>query len=358
MANQGNSASYWFEKDASETPPAAADGGETVKRRIPSPLNLFARRLRQREEIHEIPADAPDPVEPITDVVQRLARERAEAEARTAPDAAPDSAAETVAHVAQMLAVDDPSADNAAVIEAVAAGLPVADAPAAEASDITPAAIAPQPVFAADPVPAQAAPAPMAAVQQTPVVEPAPQAEAPVQQPMVSERVVLDPTPVQPAPAAEGEVPARRTSRVKTTFLGFERSDGRIEDIFQKEEKPAEAGPVNVMFPVGWLVIVEGEGRGNAIALRAGVSQIGRGEDQAVQLNFGDMSVSRQNHAAIAFDHEDRRFYLGHGGKANIVRLNGRPVLSTETLEHGDKIKIGETTMQFVALCGPDFHWT
>ena len=89
-----------------------------------------------------------------------------------------------------------------------------------------------------------------------------------------------------------------------------------------------------------------------------GVAQIGRGEGQSVRLDFGDNSISRENHAAIAYDPEQRKFYLGHGGKANLVRLNNRPVLSTEELENGNLIRIGETTIRFVALCGSGFDWS
>ena len=39
------------------------------------------------------------------------------------------------------------------------------------------------------------------------------------------------------------------------------------------------------------------------------------------------------------------------------MRLNGRPVLSTEEMSNGDEIRIGETTLKFVALCGEDFTW-
>ena len=60
----------------------------------------------------------------------------------------------------------------------------------------------------------------------------------------------------------------------------------------------------------------------------------------------------------VAYDDEQRRFFMGHGGKANLVRLNDMPVLSTEALSDGDTIRIGETTLKFVALCGPDFSWT
>ena len=84
---------------------------------------------------------------------------------------------------------------------------------------------------------------------------------------------------------------------------------------------------------------------------------IGRGDDQAICLDFGDTSISRDNHASIAFDDESGQFFLGHGGKSNIVRLNGRPVLSTEDLGNGDEIRLGETTLKFTAFCGPDFNW-
>ena len=61
--------------------------------------------------------------------------------------------------------------------------------------------------------------------------------------------------------------------------------------------------------------------------------------------------------ASIDFDDKAGLFYRGYGGKSNLVRLNGRPVLSTEELSHGDVIRIGETALRFVALCGNGFSW-
>lgn len=162
--------------------------------------------------------------------------------------------------------------------------------------------------------------------------------------------------PVEPAAPAPSRV--RKTSRVKTTLLGFDRSDGRSEDLFKEDAPQEKKREESSKFPTGWLVIVDGPGRGTSIALGTGVSQIGRGDDQGVQLDYGDMGISRSNHAAIAYDAETRAFYLGHGGKANIVRLNGKPVLSTETLGDGDLIRIGETTLSFVAFCNEEFCWT
>ena len=41
----------------------------------------------------------------------------------------------------------------------------------------------------------------------------------------------------------------------------------------------------------------------------------------------------------------EAQFFLGHGGKANLVRLNDKPVLSTEEVSSSDLIRIGETSL-------------
>lgn len=157
------------------------------------------------------------------------------------------------------------------------------------------------------------------------------------------------------APAAASPAASRRR-RNTTRLIGFDSSQGEVVDLFESAEpRPAIE---RVQFPVGWLLVVAGEGRGHYFALQPGMSQIGRGEENAVQLDFGDSSISRQNHAAVVFDEEERKFVLGHGGKANIVRLNGKPVISNEDLKDGDQFKIGETTLQLKTLCGDDFDWS
>ncbi len=201
-----------------------------------------------------------------------------------------------------------------------------------------------RPAEPAPQAPRAAAPAPTAKPAGADAAAPAPAAPpAPVLTPSAKPAV---------APAETG----RRSSRVKTTFLGFDRSDGNSENIF--DDPASKNDSAIAMFPVGWLVITDGPGRGTSLTLHDGVSQIGRGDDQAIQLDFGDSSISRSNHAAIAFDEETRAFYLGYGGKSNIVRRNGKPVLATESLEDGDLIRIGETTLRFVAFCGQAFSWT
>ncbi|WP_237072482.1 FHA domain-containing protein [Pseudaestuariivita rosea] len=167
--------------------------------------------------------------------------------------------------------------------------------------------------------------------------------------------------PSSDMPEADGSRSMRRGGRTKTRLLGFERSSGQLEDISGNPVTPeptrAPAAKAD-RYPVGWIIVLKGPGRGHSMSLQAGVSQMGRGEDQAVQLDFGDMSISRENHASIAYDDEQRKFFIGHGGKSNLVRLNEKPVLSTEDLYHGDLIRIGETTLLFLALCGENFSWS
>lgn len=159
----------------------------------------------------------------------------------------------------------------------------------------------------------------------------------------------------EPAPAPQAKQGRASAGRAKTRLLGFSGLDSE-DDPFAK----AASSESNAMtkFPVGWLVVVDGPGRGAAFSLHNGVAQIGRGEGQSIRLDFGDTSISRENHAAIAFDEEQNSFFIGHGGKANLVRCNSKPVLSTQELGPGDTIRIGETTLRFVPLCGPDFKWS
>ena len=148
----------------------------------------------------------------------------------------------------------------------------------------------------------------------------------------------------------------RRPGAGKTRLMGFDTSDGRVVDLFENETiETAQTG--RCAFPVGWVIVTEGPGKGECFAIKAGMSQIGRGEDQAVRLDFGDMAISRSNHAAVVYDIKTHTFLLGHGGKANLVRLNGKPVVATHDLKDGDSIEIGETHLQFKSLCSTGFNW-
>lgn len=124
----------------------------------------------------------------------------------------------------------------------------------------------------------------------------------------------------------------------------------------------AGGGPVSTNVPpfdpaVAWLVITDGPGRGQHLNVYYGQNTIGRGAEQRIRLNFGDNRIAREAHAFVVYDDVERKFYLRDNGKANLVRVNGKPVLTPTELADRDQLSIGETQMTFVAFCGPAFDW-
>ena len=156
-------------------------------------------------------------------------------------------------------------------------------------------------------------------------------------------------------PADDAEAPGRDASghaRPKTRIHGY---GGTARE--EADEAAVEAAPI-LTPTVGWLVVTAGPGRGASLGLVAGMNSVGRGEENAAQVDFGDDTISREPHAFVTYDNESRAFHLSHSGKTNIVRLNDAPVLTSEVLGHGDTIRIGATSLRFVALCGSDFDWS
>ena len=180
-------------------------------------------------------------------------------------------------------------------------------------------------------------------------------AAAPVAVPAATSPIAAQVAAPKHAPTPPDAQPAPRAGRAKTRMLGFHNTEPAEANVFDRADTRTESAYDR--FPVGWLVLIEGPGRGASFTLQYGVSNIGRGENQTIRLNFGDNSISRESHAAIAYDEDLNSFFIGHGGKSNLVRLNGRPVLSTEELSNADMIRIGETTLRFVGFCSPEFAW-
>ncbi|MDS4070173.1 MAG: FHA domain-containing protein [Candidatus Competibacter sp.] len=107
---------------------------------------------------------------------------------------------------------------------------------------------------------------------------------------------------------------------------------------------------------VGWLVIVAGPGRGKVLPLGYGVNDIGRSVGARVRLDFGDAAVAPTNHAAIIYTARSRCFYLAQSVDAEIW-LNGHPVRKSVELTGAETLRLGQTHLRFVPLCGPDFDW-
>lgn len=112
-----------------------------------------------------------------------------------------------------------------------------------------------------------------------------------------------------------------------------------------------------IEFIAGWLVVVEGLGRGSALGLGYGYNKIGRGGDARASIDFGDGKISRGAHCVVIYEPRERVFTLEHRDGVNPTYLNGQHVREGRTLDTGDEIEIGKTKLRFVPLCGPDWDW-
>lgn len=124
----------------------------------------------------------------------------------------------------------------------------------------------------------------------------------------------------------------------------------------------AAAGQMNVKPStnpiVGLLLVVGGPGKGAFRPLFYGNNTIGRDAGQMVPLNFGDETISATEQAYIRYDHEDRKFlFIPNLSKTNVVAVNDdKPTIAIE-LKNWDMIRIGQTHLRFMAVCGQHFDW-
>jgi hypothetical protein len=86
---------------------------------------------------------------------------------------------------------------------------------------------------------------------------------------------------------------------------------------------------------VGWLVVVQGPGRGRSLEIGAGANSIGRAPGQKLCLDFGDMRISRERHAVLVYDPRSRRFFLQN------AYIGNEPVLAPVELAGSETITLG-----------------
>lgn len=108
---------------------------------------------------------------------------------------------------------------------------------------------------------------------------------------------------------------------------------------------------------VGWLVIVQGPGKGRSLEIGAGANSIGRDRTQKLCFDFGDREIHREKHALLVYDPRSRRYFLQSGDARNLTYLGEELVLAPIELKGGETIIIGQTHIRFVAFCGSDFSW-
>jgi hypothetical protein len=108
---------------------------------------------------------------------------------------------------------------------------------------------------------------------------------------------------------------------------------------------------------VGWFVIIKGKGEGTDFRIIPGMNTLGRESSNAISIDFGDTSISREKHCTIIFDYKNKLFFLQHGDGANLTYLNGNVVLTPTQLKAGDILDLGDTKLKFIPFCCEDFCW-
>ena len=117
------------------------------------------------------------------------------------------------------------------------------------------------------------------------------------------------------------------------------------------------AGDTAENFVCGWLVVVDGPGKGKSLNVCAGQSAISRSATERIVLNFGDTSITSKQQLLVIFDDENREFIVAPGNGSSLNRLNGQIVAGQMLLKTGDILKVGATTLRFVAFCDASFSW-
>jgi len=83
-----------------------------------------------------------------------------------------------------------------------------------------------------------------------------------------------------------------------------------------------EADQLKVEPVVGWLVVLNGAGKGVSRQLYYGMNSIGRSSEEKVSIGSEDELISRKGHAFLTYDPKGRKFYIQHGGGSNLTYLN------------------------------------
>ena len=151
----------------------------------------------------------------------------------------------------------------------------------------------------------------------------------------------------------ERQAPARVGAEERTRLVG---GRPRREDEERRQERASEDRGMDDPV-VGWLVVVEGPGKGRAVPLGYGSNSIGRGATDRIKLDFGDEQISRSGHAVVTYDPRGRQYYVQHGGGTNLTYIGDQPVLAPTALPALSHISIGHTELRFVPLCGAEFDW-
>lgn len=164
-------------------------------------------------------------------------------------------------------------------------------------------------------------------------------------------RLQLDEPPERPAPPPETAPPTAAAGEDDTEIWtgpgAPEAAGGLVSD----------AADTNSHLTAGWLVITSENGRGRSFPVKIGRNNLGRGADNAISVQIGDTSISKDNHVTVAADPKTKRFFAIPGDSTNFAYLNDEPLLEPKELEDKAILQIGATVFTFVQFAGNYIAW-
>ena len=168
------------------------------------------------------------------------------------------------------------------------------------------------------------------------------------------------PAPVPQQNIQKTVAPGMNGGAANNGAIGKTEAPEYLKERMKKEEKNRTVGIFQKKFGmdpvVGWLVCIEGPGKGKDYRLYDCINTIGRAAGNTVVLEQ-EQTVSQKNHARIAYDPKHNDFQVIPGEGHNITYVNDVPLYVPQPLEAYDVLELGETKLIFVPLCSERFQW-
>lgn len=108
-------------------------------------------------------------------------------------------------------------------------------------------------------------------------------------------------------------------------------------------------------YVTGWLVCISGSQKGRDYRLHYGFNRIGRSYNMDICVE-DDLQITRDNHCSVVYDVKSNAFLL-MPATGTVTYLNNKVLMQVEKLKTKDKIRVGESTFQFVAFCDGETKW-
>lgn len=148
------------------------------------------------------------------------------------------------------------------------------------------------------------------------------------------------------------------------SFTDYENRPTEVDDAEETvvEDRIKVVGPSGktkkIRPVVGWLACTKGPCKGMDYRLHANYNKIGR--DPALDVSIEDPKFSKAPVAWVGYFQETNAFFTGAESSTNVLYINGLPLPAGQSREFaaGDRMRMGDTELLFVPLCGESFTWS